>query len=130
MAEEQDRAEQLDDDKFDGGFPPDKLLGAQAYGAAGAEPHAVESVAARAAREEPEEGAGPPSDDGRPMGTDVTDDVVQELEAPLDAEDAAMHVDQGIGTEPIDEVDAAGPVEVLEEPDPLDRPEEDPGASR
>ena len=36
MAEEQDRAEQLDDDKFDGGFPPDKLLGAQAYGAAGA----------------------------------------------------------------------------------------------
>lgn len=54
MADEQDRAEALDEDKL-GEFPPEKPPGAQAYGAAGAEPHADEPVAARAAREEPEE---------------------------------------------------------------------------
>lgn len=66
MQDEQDRAEALDDDK--GGDPaPDKPPGAQAYGAAGAEPHAVESVASRAAREEPDV---LPVDPEAPVGTD------------------------------------------------------------
>ena|SRR5699024_4170122 len=66
MQDEQDRAESLDDDK--GGDPaPDRPPGAQAYGAAGAEPHAVESVASRAAREEPDV---LPVDPDVPAGTD------------------------------------------------------------
>ena len=94
MSDAQDRAEALDDDVFAGGeFPPDKLLGAQAYGAAGAEPHADENITARAAREEPEEPLGYPDED-------VTDryDVVQEMEAPIAAEEAAMHAfDESLG---------------------------------
>lgn len=73
MQDEQDRAEALDDDK--GGDPaPDKPPGAQAYGAAGAEPHAVESVARRAAREEPDV---LPVDPDAPIATeDATEGVL------------------------------------------------------
>lgn len=95
MSDPQDRAEQLDDDAIGGEFPPDKLLGAQAYGAAGAEPHAPEGVAARAAREEPEER---PEPSGIPDDDDLVDDVVQEREAPIPAEEAAVHaIDEGLG---------------------------------
>jgi hypothetical protein len=55
MTDEQDRSEALDDDKLeDLAFPPDKPIGVQAYGAAGTDPPVGESVAARAAREEPD----------------------------------------------------------------------------
>ena len=94
MSDEQDQAESLDDDKFGGEYPPDKLMGAQAYGAAGAEPHADENITARAARDEPEE---KPEPEGYPDG-DGIDDVVQEMEAPIAAEEAAMHTfDESLG---------------------------------
>ena len=97
MSDAQDRAEALDDDQFAGEFPPDKLLGAEAYGAAGADPGAPESVIARAAREEPEllpeDVADEPfePDDLAGEGGSVSGGV-QDREAPLDAEDAAMHL--------------------------------------
>jgi hypothetical protein len=102
MADEQDRAEALDDDKI-GEPAPDHLLGAQAYGAAGAEPHAVESVAARAGREEPEDlpldplptastAEGPLSEEDIVSGDETLRDVAQEREAPIPAEEAALHV--------------------------------------
>ncbi len=109
MADAQDRAEALDDDELGGEFPPDQLLGAEAYGEAGAEPGAPESVAKRAAREEPEERpldtpptAGEvdevvlaPDDDF--AGDPTLRDVVQEREAPVPAEEAAIHViDEGL----------------------------------
>ncbi|HEX2577827.1 MAG TPA: hypothetical protein VHK88_15860 [Aquihabitans sp.] len=104
MADEQDKAEALDDDELDGEYPPDHLLGAQAYGAAGTEPGAPESVAQRVGREEPEEvPAERPltisdldqvhTDDGDIFVGDMTQrDVVQEREAPVPAEEAAMHI--------------------------------------
>jgi hypothetical protein len=95
MTDAQDRAEALDDDKIGGDFPPDKLIGAEAYGAAGADPGAPESVIARAAREEPElrpdDVAAAPFDGLAGDGGSV-EGTVQDLEAPLDAEDAAMHL--------------------------------------
>lgn len=79
MQDEQDRAEALDDDK--GGDPaPDKPPGAQAYGAAGAEPHATESVAARAAREEPDV---LPEDPEREVDESLLDQAALEGTAPV-----------------------------------------------
>src|SRR3954465_9943606 len=50
MSDEQDQAEAIDPDELGddpaANFPPEKPPGAQAYGAAGAEPHADEPVAA------------------------------------------------------------------------------------
>lgn len=94
MTDGQDRAEALDDDKIGGEFPPDHLIGAEAYGEAGAEPGAPESVERRAAREEPEQR---PEPTGEP-GEDEIDDTVQEHEAPRPAEEAAVHVvDESLG---------------------------------
>ncbi len=108
MADEQDRAEALDEDKL-GEMPPEHPPGAQAYGAAGAEPHATESVIARAARENPEER---PSLDGAlmneareilsvddPTGGDPSlRDTAAEKSATLSAEESAMHVvDESLG---------------------------------
>jgi hypothetical protein len=92
--DEQDRAEALDDDA-EPMVAPDHLVGAQAYGAAGAEPHATEPVARRAAREEPELGLAEIGDEAR--GVQRTDDptlhdVATERAAPPPAEEAAMHV--------------------------------------
>lgn len=70
MADEQDQAEQLDAEEV-GEIPPERPPGAQAYGAGGAEPHATEPVARRAAREQPEEV--PPAD------PDQVDDPVEVL---------------------------------------------------
>ncbi|MEZ5137584.1 MAG: hypothetical protein R2702_04610 [Acidimicrobiales bacterium] len=97
MSDAQDRAEALDDDRFTGEFPPDHLVGAEAYGAAGADPGAPEGVIARAAREEPEvipEDAAeePYAPDGLAGDGGSVEGSVQDLEAPLDAEDAAMHL--------------------------------------
>ncbi|HWJ63986.1 MAG TPA: hypothetical protein VNS19_18585 [Acidimicrobiales bacterium] len=99
MSDAQDRAEALDDDKVGGEFPPDHLVGAEAYGAAGADPGAPESVERRAAREEPEERPGDrPESLGYPDEEDVVDDSVQEHEAPRPAEEAAVHaIDEGLG---------------------------------
>lgn len=97
MSDAQDRAEALDDDKVGGDFPPDHLLGAQAYGAAGADPGAPESVIARAAREEPEERPGdasfdPEAERGLAGEGGSVEQTAQDLEAPRAAEDAAMHL--------------------------------------
>jgi hypothetical protein len=104
MSDPQDSAEALDDDKFGGDYPPDKLLGAQAYGAAGAEPHATENVTARAAREEPDDLAEAldRAADGIPPEETYPEEIVQEREAPRPAEEAALHVT----TDPVDDVDA------------------------
>jgi hypothetical protein len=99
MSDGQDRAEALDDDKFGGEFPPDHLVGAQAYGAAGTDPGAPESVEQRAAREAPEERPGDrPEPTGYPDEEGSVEATVQDMEAPIAAEDAAVHVvDEGLG---------------------------------
>ena len=79
MPDEQDRAEALDDDEL-GEMPPDKPLGAQAYGAAGAEPHADESVRRRAAREEPDELDPWADDTGGPAEAAAVHMIDEELE--------------------------------------------------
>jgi len=100
MSDPQDQAESLDEDKIGGEYPPDKLWGAEAYGAAGTDPGAPEIVERRAAREEPEqrpEPQGYPGDDDIRSLDDV-DDAVQEHEAPIPAEEAAVHaIDEGLG---------------------------------
>lgn len=126
MADEQDRAEALDEDKI-GEFPPDKPPGAQAYGAAGAEPHADEPIAARAAREEPEElpldqpATGSDPDEATlsvddPQGGDPSlRDVATEKAATRPAEVAAMHVvDEGLGDfdSEVDDPDLAAAYEI------------------
>lgn len=119
MADEQNQAEALDEDKLGGEFPPDKPLGKDAYGAAGAEPHADENVVARAAREEPEDVPleSPPtagdveagldpydqvvlSEEDQFTGDETVRDVVQEREAPIPAEEAALHVEVPEGEPP------------------------------
>jgi hypothetical protein len=111
MADEQDQAENLDDDELDGAYPPDHTLGIRdAVSDAGTEPGAPESVADRAAREEPEEiptedyrTVGDPEeivlDEGDVFAGDMTlRDVVQEREAPVPAEEDAIHVvDEDLG---------------------------------
>lgn len=132
MVDAQDRAEGLDDDELDGEFPPDKLIGAEAYGEAGAEPGAPEDVAKRAAREEPEEvplerpGTEgdldamvlDPDDD---FGGDPSQrDVVQEREAPMAAEVAAIHVideDMGGFDSEVDDPELAAAHEIDPEPE-------------
>ncbi len=96
MPDEQDAAEALDDDELstdalgdagDGWEPPDRLMGAEAYGAAGADPGAPEGVIAREAREEPEERPG--DDEDQLEAEDRNDDRPAEV--------AAMHdVDEGL----------------------------------
>lgn len=112
MADEQDRAEELDDEAI-GAPAPDHLMGAQAYGAAGVEPHAGESVAQRAAREQPE----PKLGDEGPLADGEDDptlhDVATEREAPVPAELAAMHL-----------VNEGGPIED-DRLSPADLPEDD-----
>ena len=94
MPDEQDRAEALDEDA-EPVVAPDRPLGSQAYGAAGAEPHADEPIARRAAREEPEERPGDRSSDAPPDEPGpATDDVATERAAPPPAEEDAMHVER------------------------------------
>lgn len=130
MADAQDKAEALDDDELTGEFPPDKLMGAEAYGAAGADPGAPESVARRAAREEPEERPLPPaaaasdptvavrSEEDDFSGDETLRDVVQEREAPAPAEEAAMHaVDEPAFDSSVDEPVLAAAHEIDPEPE-------------
>lgn len=111
MADEQDQAETLDDDELDGPYPPDHMLGIrEAVSEAGTDPGAPESDADRVAREEPEEipsadytTVGDPEavvlDEGDVFAGDMTmRDVVQEREAPVPAEEDAIHlVDESLG---------------------------------
>lgn len=92
MGDEQDAAEAFDDDELgrsdaddDGGetwIAPDHLVGAEAYGAAGADPGAPEGVIAREAREVPEDdGDGDLDDQVRLDGEDWDDDAPAEVSA-------------------------------------------------
>ena len=106
----QDRAEALDDDKLGGEFPPEDPLGVDEYGTTAAEERVDEPLAERVAREEPEVDA--PTDQPVPLAD--RDDAIQdgeawaeeaavaepdatatdtatEREAPLPAEEAAIH---------------------------------------
>jgi hypothetical protein len=96
MSDEQDQAEAIDPDELGddpaANFPPDKPPGAQAYGAAGAEPHADEPVASRAAREEPEAFEVDQQD-----ADDIVDTASDEDPDARPAEEAAMHIlDEGL----------------------------------
>lgn len=130
MADAQDKAESLDDDEMAGEFPPDHLMGAEAYGAAGADPGAPEDVARRAAREEPEERPLPPmattsdptvavlSDEDDFAGDETLRDVVQEREAPQPAEEAAIHaVDEPAFDSTVDDPELAAANEIDLEPE-------------
>ncbi len=127
MADPQDQAEALDDDRLNDEFPPEQPLGAEEYGVTAAEERYDEPLEERILREEPEVRAthgipedppvlvDPDSVDGMPedgsavtrsvddevgaideddpMGGDPTlRDVVTEREAPLAAEEAAIHI--------------------------------------
>lgn len=86
---DQQRAEDLDEDKIGGEYPPERPLGVEEYGTTAAEEAWDEPLEERLAREEPEDGpGGPPDEDGDPY-----DDAVQEHEAPVPAEEAALHVE-------------------------------------
>ncbi len=89
MADEQDRAEALDEDA-EPITPPDHLLGAAAYGAAGTDPPGGETVAQRAAREEPEDRPGPT--DAVEPDDPTLHDIAVERSTPQPAEEAALHV--------------------------------------
>ncbi|CAN5870148.1 hypothetical protein BH23ACT2_BH23ACT2_11910 [soil metagenome] len=73
MADEQDQAETLDEDKI-GEFPPEKPPGAQAYGATGTDPLVGESVAQEKAVVTPAEEAALHVVDGDAPGFDSTVD--------------------------------------------------------
>lgn len=132
MADAQDKSESLDDDKIGDDFPPDEPLGADAYGEAGAEPGAPESVVRRSAREEPEELPLQPlatrSDpelgalaDGDDFSGDASlRETVQEAEAPVAAEEAAMHVvDESLGgfDSEVDDPELAAAYEIDPQPE-------------
>ena len=90
----QNRAEDLDEDKIGGDFPPEAPLGVDEYGTTPAEEAWDEPLEERIAREEP---------DVLPVGDpavqddevdDTFDDAVQEHEGPIAAEEAALHVEE------------------------------------
>ena len=89
MSDAQDRAEQLDDDKLGGEFPPEQPLGADE----GRTDHAQESVAERDARHLPEDErrVNPAEDEALLEGTSVSpqDEVAETPEA---AEEAALRL--------------------------------------
>jgi len=101
--EPQDEAEALDDDRLAGEYPPEEPLGAESYGTTGAEEHWDEPLAERVRREEPDDASAredfevDPSvgalDEGDPLtGDDTLRDSALEREAPVPAEEDAMHV--------------------------------------
>ena len=87
------RAEGLDDDKVAGDYPPERPLGAEEYGTTAAEEAWDEPLEERIAREEPDvlpvDGRVDESDEV----DDTFDDTVQEHEAPVPAEEAAIHIE-------------------------------------
>jgi hypothetical protein len=105
MADEQDLAEALDDDKLDDEeFAPERPLGVEDYGTTAAEEEAGEPLAEAIRREEPDVPAGLAAIDaavedelpGEIIGEVVPAeerDIAQEHEGVLPAEAAAMHVE-------------------------------------
>lgn len=117
--ESDQRAEDLDDDKLGGSYPPDEPLGVDQYGTTHAEEEVDEPLEERLAREEPDvavlddpevvlvapdEGMGPddeaqavaralPHADGDPDRGDDTSDTAAELGGEVSAEEAAVHVE-------------------------------------
>jgi len=110
---DQNLSEELDDDKIDGDYPPEEPLAVDDYGTTAAEEAWDEPLEERLAREEPDVLA--PSDDGLELvqpdegahtdvepdevatlvdhtGDDTLDDVAQEHEGAVPAEEAAMHI--------------------------------------
>lgn len=67
MAEEQERAESLDDDKIARDFPPDEPIAVDDYGTTGAEQEWDEPLEERLAREEPDEAGAPLDNAGVPL---------------------------------------------------------------
>ena len=111
MADAQDRAEGLDDDKIPDEYPPFEPLGIDHYGTTAAEERWDQPLAERVEAEEPEElpltddDAGfelvEPDEGARPdteaaavaeMVTSELDDTALEREGVRPAEEAAMHI--------------------------------------
>src|SRR3954467_3416178 len=97
--DEQDRAEELDDDKLEGDFPPDQPLGVDTYGVTPAEERVVEPIAEALAREVPDDlprVLDREADDivGTERVPDEERDIVQEREGAVPAEEAALHIEQ------------------------------------
>jgi hypothetical protein len=106
-SDSQSQAENLDDDRLAGDYPPDQPLGAEDYGTTPAEERVDEPLRERIWREEPEqEPAGPavagrpagspgPLEEGDPAAGDPTlRDVATEHEGPGSPEDEALHVER------------------------------------
>jgi hypothetical protein len=90
----QDQAEALDDDELGGDYPPEEPLGVEEYGTTPAEERYDEPLDERVLREEPE-GARPDGAADPSAGDPTLHDVVTEREAPVPAEEAALHVTDG-----------------------------------
>lgn len=103
--DEQDEAEELDDDRIVGDYPPERPLGAEDYGTTEAEERIDEPLEEEVAREEPDqlpprrddpgpdpEHPGPLAEDDLVSGDPTRRDVTTEHEAPEAAEDDAVHV--------------------------------------
>lgn len=86
MADEQDRAEALDDDKIDPEFPPDEPLGADSRGVTAAEEALPESLAERVGREQAEEGIDAERPVVRPYAEPEEDLLDEEGQLVADAE--------------------------------------------
>jgi hypothetical protein len=86
----QNRAEGLDEDKIGGDFPPEEPLGADEYGTTAAEERWDEPLEERIAREQPDVLPGDPVVEDDEVD-DTFDDAVQEHEAPIPAEEDAIH---------------------------------------
>jgi hypothetical protein len=88
----QNRAEGLDEDEIGGDFPPEEPLGVDEYGTTAGEERFDEPLDERIAREEPDvlpvDGSAAQADEV----DDTFDDAVQEHEAPVPAEEAALHI--------------------------------------
>ena len=89
----QNRAEDLDEDKIGGDFPPEQPLGVEEYGTTAAEQEWDEPLEERIAREEPDVLPVDGRVDTDDEVDDTFDDAVQEHEAPIPAEEAALHIE-------------------------------------
>src|SRR4051794_23443432 len=97
--DEQDRAEQLDEDKIAGEYPPDHPLGVDTYGTTAAEERAGEPIVEAMAREVPDDAVPAVDGDGETTWDanrvdDDERDIVQEREGTVPAEEAAMHIEE------------------------------------
>jgi|SRR5947209_10893321 len=96
MADEQDLAESLDDDKLAGDYPPDQPLGVDTYGTTAAEERYGEPLVEALAREQPDREGSAAADAADAAIADEVPaaeaDIVQEREGAPAAEEVAVHV--------------------------------------